>query len=331
MKPTLQRGSILILALWSLGLLTVFTISVGAVVQQRISLVSRIERRIQVYDAAEAGIRKAIVLLKSERAAVPLSAQKTALFDSPQFFKAVKVGSAVFEVSYYDGFGLRYGLIDEERKINVNTSDRVTLENLFKEVTPLSEEARQDLASSIIDWREYGESEAGEFFSDEYYDNLKFPYKEKKGDFESTEELRLVKGMTPAVYRAVSPFVTVYGTGKVNINTAPRPVLKALGMSDALTEAVLFIRRGKDGWEGTLDDVLFSAESEIPMLEVIPPLVKLEDGDYFRNLYWQQKIGLESSHYMIQSRGYFDNRKEKKDLTCVFDMDSAKIKYWHEY
>ena len=330
-----RQGSILILALWSLGLLTVFALSIGMRVQQKIVLVSRIERRTQVYDAAEAGIRQAIAFLKSQTAD-PKAILKTVLFNSPAFFKEIKLGKAVWDVSYmsYDGedYSQRiYGIVDEERKININTCDRTTLENLLTEVSGLSDDARKDLVNAIIDWRESGESQSEGFLSDEYYGNLKFPYKEKKSNFETLDELLLVKGITPALYRQILSFITVYGSGKVNINTAPRPVLKALGISESLATAILFLRRGPDGREATADDLLFPSESEAPMMHILAAAVEPQETQFMRDLYAQNKIGMESSHYLVQSRGYANNMKEKRDLICVFDINSGKIKYWREY
>ena len=90
-----QRGSILILALWSLGLLTVFALLIGTRVQQKIFLLSRIEKRTRVYDAAEAGIRKAVALLKNQVASEPKVVLKTVLFNSPELFKDAEIGASV--------------------------------------------------------------------------------------------------------------------------------------------------------------------------------------------------------------------------------------------
>jgi type II secretory pathway component PulK len=205
------------------------------------------------------------------------------------------------------------------------------LTRLLQAVTDLSEETGKELVDAMIDWREFGQSEAGGFLSDAYYENLKFPYPQKKAAFETLDELFLIRGMTPAVYRQVSPFVTIYGNGRVNVNTAPKAVLLALGMTDSLVEKILFIRRGRDGREATTDDFIFPSGSEAPMMRVISATVEPEEAQYVMDLYAQKKIGMESSHYMIHSRGYLSAKStENKDLACVFDVNSGKIKYWRE-
>ena len=64
--------------------------------------------------------------------------------------------------------------------------------------------------------------------------------------------------MTPELFEQIRPFVTVYGNGLVNINTAPREVLGALGFSGEGVETITRYRAGSDGVEGTSDDKFFT-------------------------------------------------------------------------
>jgi len=51
--------------------------------------------------------------------------------------------------------------------------------------------------------------------------------------FSRLEEAQYVKGMTPEIFARSRPYLTLMGTGQVNMNTAPRPVLLSLpGMSE---------------------------------------------------------------------------------------------------
>jgi type II secretory pathway component PulK len=75
-------------------------------------------------------------------------------------------------------------------------------------------------------------------------------------------ELLLVQGMTPERYAKLRPWVTVYSK-RVNINTAPRQTLLALGMSASLADKVIAYRRGPDGLEGTSDDGVFTSVSSL--------------------------------------------------------------------
>jgi type II secretory pathway component PulK len=63
------------------------------------------------------------------------------------------------------------------------------------------------------------------------------------GPFRDVEDLRDVMGMTPEIYEQAAPYFTTRGTGLVNVNTAPVPVLRALpGMTDQTLNLILQMR-----------------------------------------------------------------------------------------
>jgi type II secretory pathway component PulK len=57
------------------------------------------------------------------------------------------------------------------------------------------------------------------------------------------DELRHVRGMTPELYVAAAPHLTLIGDGDINLNSAPEPVLLAApGMDPAGATAILQLR-----------------------------------------------------------------------------------------
>ncbi|MFZ2385126.1 MAG: helix-hairpin-helix domain-containing protein [Candidatus Omnitrophota bacterium] len=81
--------------------------------------------------------------------------------------------------------------------------------------------------------------------------------------FTAKEELLLVEGISEEVFDGFKDFICLYSGGKVNINTAPREVLTALGIDPALVNIIVDFRRGQDGKEGTADDEIFESTAEI--------------------------------------------------------------------
>ncbi len=75
------------------------------------------------------------------------------------------------------------------------------------------------------------------------YAALQPPSRPKNAQFDAVDELRHVFGVTPRVYRGVAPYLTVSGDGRVNVNTAPAPVLNTLPGVDAAAAAVIVARR----------------------------------------------------------------------------------------
>jgi general secretion pathway protein K len=337
-----RKGTVLILALWALALLTVFAIALGVKIRQKIVVVSHLEKRAKLYYAAQAGILKSLALLKREAQGRSFIG-KTALFNDEEIFKKTSLGSTSFSVMYVESGAKVYGIRDEERKININTADPTTLMNLFGEAGHLSKERSRELAEAIYDWRVFGESEAGGFLSDDFYES--HDYKQKKGNFEVLDELLLVKGITPEIYHNMEPFITIYGNGKVNLNTATKPVLMALGLSSALANKIIMVRQGGDRTEGTADDIIFSSGPEL--LDFLKDLIHLDEDETRKiaELILQGKISAESSYFMVQSQARLgkselddsdsakDSSKttgEKKVITCVFNLNSDKIEYWRE-
>ena len=72
-----------------------------------------------------------------------------------------------------------------------------------------------------------------------YYEDLDEPYPCKNGPLDSVDELLMIKGITRELYYGtgetpgIRGYLTAYGTGTININTAPGLVLMAL--SDEIT------------------------------------------------------------------------------------------------
>ncbi|MFQ5521303.1 MAG: general secretion pathway protein GspK, partial [Candidatus Methylomirabilia bacterium] len=93
---------------------------------------------------------------------------------------------------------------------------------------------------SLQDWKDSNDAyRLNGAESEDTYLELPVPYRARNGPLEATAELLQIKGVTPGLYFGSSDhpglveFVTVQGQGRVNINTAPEPVLKALGLSEA--------------------------------------------------------------------------------------------------
>ncbi|MDK9708459.1 MAG: type II secretion system minor pseudopilin GspK [Desulforhopalus sp.] len=95
-------------------------------------------------------------------------------------------------------------------------------------------QARQ-IVDALVDWLDTDERESDHGAENSYYRSLNPPYSCKNGPVEYIEELLLVRGMTPQLLfgtgttKALADYLTVFGDdGKININTAPRLLIKSL-------------------------------------------------------------------------------------------------------
>lgn len=102
---------------------------------------------------------------------------------------------------------------------------------------PLSLDQAQALTDAISDWVDADSNVHGLSGAEsEYYESADPPGKPANHIPAGPSELMMVRGMTPEIYRALAPLITVWpntsaavGANTININTAPVELLRSLG------------------------------------------------------------------------------------------------------
>jgi len=98
----------------------------------------------------------------------------------------------------------------------------------------LDERKINEIVDSIKDWIDGDEEVTGYGAESYYYASLDPPYEAKNAPLDCIEELLMVKGVTKEVFYgtkekpALAGYVTADSDGLININTAPKMVLRAL-------------------------------------------------------------------------------------------------------
>ena len=93
-----------------------------------------------------------------------------------------------------------------------------------------------ELLDAIKDWIDADDEVTGAGAEGAFYAGLERPYAAKNAPLDCIEELLMVKGMSSDLFYGkgdspgLSRCLTVFGDGRVNINTAPKPVLRALAV-----------------------------------------------------------------------------------------------------
>jgi general secretion pathway protein K len=91
-----------------------------------------------------------------------------------------------------------------------------------------------EIVDSIIDWIDADEEVPGFGAESSYYASLDPPYSAKNDQLDCIEELLMVKGITKEIFYGtkdkpgLAQYVTADSDGKININTAPKMVLRSL-------------------------------------------------------------------------------------------------------
>ena len=202
---------------------------------------------------------------------------------------------------------IRYGARDEESKININLVKPEIISIVFQALAKLDEDEANEIAYSIVDWRDPDSFLINPSYGaeDDYYDEKEPPYEAKDAHFQVVEELLLVRGMDEKIFDQVKDYITIFGSGAVNINTASREILGALQLSDKAIDAILAYRRGTDNEEATEDDRAFTAPasitSELSRVYVLPA----SDVAVLSSLAADAILGTESASFMIRSVAQF--------------------------
>ena len=135
-----RRASIFIVTIWSLIFLSMLAVIVSSAVRQKLILLKRIEELDKLRYVAEAGAYRGIMEVMRQKPSEAACALKDVTWSvNPGAFQRISIGDGVCEVSYAgpDASGAvvtRYGLVDEERKININTAEMFVLKRLFRKI-----------------------------------------------------------------------------------------------------------------------------------------------------------------------------------------------------
>ncbi len=94
---------------------------------------------------------------------------------------------------------VRFGITDESARLNLNQATGEQLVALIQAVFPEDQGINaREIVAAILDWRDKDSAPSGETGDTEgdFYRDLEKPYRVKNGPFDTVEELLLVKGVT---------------------------------------------------------------------------------------------------------------------------------------
>ena len=211
MSARRERGVALVIVLWVSVLLTV--IASSFIVERRTEFLI---------------VRNSASLAKAEAAAnAAVMAAVIQLYRGDNSPDRWQKDGTVRDWSF-DGVPVRIEVRDESAKIDINTAAEPLLRGLLVSAGLQDDEATR-LLDAIVDWRDADSLKRPHGAEEDDYRAAGLTYKPANAPFQAIEELQLVLGMRPEIYRRIAPSITVFSRQVgINVHLASRDVLLAI-------------------------------------------------------------------------------------------------------
>ncbi len=225
-SPVSQRGVALILVIWVIALMSILLGSFALIARTE-NLESRhLIDGVTARYAAEAGLERAIFGLRE-----PNPQDRWIGDGRPYDFQ-------------FNDADVQISLYNESGKIDLNSADGRTLQNLFVSVG-LPPDRAVAMSDAIQDWRDPDDIPRAQGAEAKEYQAAGLNYGPANGPFRTLSEVQQVLGMNYALFTRIEPAITIYsGSGRPNPAFAPFAALRTLpGMTDDLTRQIIAARQ----------------------------------------------------------------------------------------
>jgi general secretion pathway protein K len=260
---TAEKGIALLMTLWVLTIMMVLVLSFSYMTRTETYATLSFKEGTEKKLLAEAGIERGILELFyrniNKNQAIILEGYEVWRIDG-RLYKD-RMGEGEFSV----------GITDESGKIDINAmTDAYSdiLRNLLKNLG-VEETDANTIVDSILDWKDADDLYHLNGAESEYYMSLPNPYKAKNANFDTLEELLLVKGMTSEILygseekKGIINLLTIYSNKiQININAAPKEVLMAIpGITPEIADSIISFREHDEIKQENKGDVGIPPES----------------------------------------------------------------------
>ena len=117
---------------------------------------------------------------------------------------------------------------DTGLRLNINEASEDEIRNFLSQGLRTDYALADKVTQALLDWRDADELPRVNGGEREQYLKERLPVLPANRPFASIEELRALMWMTPELFQTMRPYVTVVGSGRINVNAAPEQVLLAL-------------------------------------------------------------------------------------------------------
>lgn len=280
-----QRGLALVSVLWVLALLSLLAAGFTRTTRTEINLVRNQAENAQAEALADAGVHRAILGLMTQ---------------DPE--AAWRADGTVYAWRFGGG-EIRAAAHDEGGKIDLNQATDDLLRGLLTAVG-VEADAATALVDAIADFRDPDSLRRLNGAEDSDYRQEALPHDAKDAPFEDVEELRQVLGMTPDLYAAIVPALTVHARQRrPHEPTAPE-----------LVRAAMAGRTASEAEESEADEQPSPAEAEAEARAPVDEAAVLDETP--------RSLGAETAVPRSRARVFTIHAEGRTETGAVFARDA---------
>lgn len=212
-----EQGFALVAALWILVLVGAVSVGFFTAAQSERRAVANSAESARARWAARAGFARATAALDRQLGGASTVRSLRDAGDSIVHALPLEVNDVPVEAA----------LLDSRARLHLNRAGRADLVRLSTALG-VGRQRSERLAAALLDWRDPDARRRASGAEARDYAALGLPVRPRDGPLPSVKELQEVRGIDRDLYRRLRPYVTVVGDGRVNLNSAPAPVLAVL-------------------------------------------------------------------------------------------------------
>ncbi len=291
-----EQGIALFMVLWVLILLSTIATEFCFAMRTEVNMVRNFKEQTEAYYIALAGLNRAIFeLLRNESSPEIKKLLADENEESAETTSRWRMNTDIPPVPFSGG-RFKVDIKNEGGKIDLNTADEFLLKLLLNGFD-LEEQEKSIIVDSIMDWRDENDLHRMNGAEYNYYRSLPEPYECKNADFDTIEELLMVRGVTPELfYGGLDNMVTAFqdrssergkvrqrrtkaSGSKICINAASKAMLVSLPkMTDGLAQSVSDFRKEADFKSLREVSTLLGAD----VYEAILPYITVTPSPYYQ-------------------------------------------------
>lgn len=248
-----QRGSVIIIVLWSAVLLTVLVTAMASKVRLSATTAFHNQQGVSQWAAVTAAVNRVYMELMMENMPRPIGEILEEDEDGEVLIPAYRFNGQPLQLAYPVAEDIVVRVYDHAGKINLNRIPRRNMQSIIEKRLggeDADPEEVQDLLAAWTDWTDLNNIESLNGAEEEYYLSLDPPYRPRNNpELETVEEILQIRGFVE-LFEGVNldAAFTIYGNSRsVNLNLATREAMQLLpGLDDELIETIIAFREIED-------------------------------------------------------------------------------------